>query len=127
MAGKFKTAVRNFVIPANTAANAELPLEFSHNSGADYANIVAVGFAEASNPNNIHYNIGLKIHTQDTPTFELQSKKFLATDGSNNVSDRIIPIATTRPSDSKSSITLQPTSASGNADIVVQVLFRYEY
>lgn len=120
---KFKT--QNFVIPANSVANQAIVLEFPHLSDTNLKKVTKVGFAEISNANNKHYNIGLEVDP-GTETFAPVSKNFLLSSPTTPVNERFLDLQFDRPSNKVSNLRFVPTEAVGNADITVQVVFVYE-
>lgn len=121
---KTRSVALECTIPSNTAQGEPLQFEFTHPDQSSYSKIVAIGFAEVGNPNQIHYNIGLNLDTSE-PLIDPVSKNFLAVNGANPLSERFIALEAQKPGDRKSLIKLIPTQASGNAPVRVQVVFKY--
>ena len=120
-----KIKTQNFVIPANSPSGQAIVLEFAHLNDANLKKISKVGFAEISNANSNHYNIGIEVDP-GTETIAPISKNFLLSSNTTPVNERLLDLQFAKPSGKVSNIKLQPTQVIGNADITVQVVMVYE-
>lgn len=115
---------KQIVIPANSAANISIPVQFDHPSNVDAVSVFAMGVVEIANVNDKHYNICLQVN-DGTNTIWPTSKKLLVSTENSDVNNRFTPIEFSKPNNLKSAIVVTPTEASGAADIVLQVVFKY--
>lgn len=113
-----------FIIPANASANASFAFYFEHETEEGLI-VKAMGLTEAANPNNVHFNFGLEAR-EGTSTLDAVSKNFYAATPQTPVNDRFLPIEFKVPGEKRSRVIFTPTQAVGNADIRVQVVFKYE-
>lgn len=113
-----------FTIPANSAVNVPIIIEFEHSNDSRAPKVFAIGFAEISNPLNKHYNIGFNVIKGNQSIYPT-SKKFIQAGETTNLSERFVPFEFDRPSDNKSYVVIIPTEATGNQDIVCQFAVKY--
>jgi hypothetical protein len=120
-----KIVAKEFIIPLNSAANVPIAFTFNHPSESTADNIVAMGVVENSNPNLINYRIGLNVN-EGQPTLDPISKNFYVVSAAAPLNDRYTNVKFSKPSNLKSGIVLVPLTASGAADIRVEIVFKYE-
>lgn len=113
-----------FTIPANTNANTSLPYFFDHET-EEGLEVKAMGLVEVSNPNNVHFNFGLEAK-EGTTTLDAVSKNFYSATTQTPVNDRFLPIEFKISGDKRSKVIFTPTAAVGNADVKVQLVFKYQ-
>lgn len=121
---KTKMKALVFTIPANTNSNTSLPFFFDHETEEGLI-VTAMGLTEVSNPNNAHFNFGLEAK-EGTSTLDAVSKNFYAATPQTPVNDRFLPIEFKISGDKRSKVIFTPTAAVGNADVKVQIVFKYE-
>lgn len=113
-----------FTIPANAAANTSFGFDFDHES-EEGLSVIAMGLVETSNPNNVHFNYGLEA-VKGTSTLDAVSKNFYSATTQTPVNDRFLPIEFKVPGEKKSKVIFTPTGAVGNADVKIQIVFKYQ-
>lgn len=120
---KTKTKTLLCTIPANTEPNTPVGFAFKHIVDKGYK-AKQIGFTEISNPNNKHFNIAFEVIVGER-TIDSASKNFFVVTPQSPINDRFLPLEFNVPvEDSK--VILTPTEASGNANITLQVVIRYE-
>lgn len=113
-----------FTIPSNAAANTSFGFDFDHES-EEGLSVIAMGLVETSNPNNVHFNYGLEA-VKGTSTLDAVSKNFYSATTQTPVNDRFLPIEFKVPGEKKSKVIFTPTGAVGNADVKIQIVFKYQ-
>ncbi len=113
-----------FTIPANAAANTAFPYDFDHET-EEGLSVAAMGMVETSNPNNVHFNFGFEA-VKGSSTIDAASKNFYLATPQTPVNERFLPIEFKISGEKKSRVIFTPTAAVGNADVKVQVVFKYQ-
>lgn len=121
---KTKMKALNFTIPANATANSVFAFFFDHET-EEGLEVKAMALVETSNANNVHFNFGLEAR-EGTSTLDSVSKNLYSVTPQTPVNERFLPIEFQVSGDKRSRVIFTPTQAVGNADVRVQIVFKYE-